>query len=246
MSRTEESFPLNSVTKSGINRALWGCLLNYQLPDKIVDWVNNKQSQYFIKMGHGAKASPEIYSGSPGYLLSAGGVHRGWRSLIVARPITLLLDDHAQNLNEVVHLAGPGKNFTKWNNTGVYKNFACAAGPVHIPAKWKPAITNDLWSMYRINDFLCLAVHSREDLGVICLFYENDAGQLLDEVANVNNNQKVLYNKFQFPDGKSITYDLDAPKNKWVIVSYDNKKLVRDVDLWALMDGEYCSHVKEF
>ena len=229
---------LNNVTQSGINRALWGCLLSYQLPDQIVDWIKNKPSQYFIKMGHGVKASPEIYSGGPGYLLSAGGVHRGWRSLIVARPITLLVDDEAQNLDEVIHLAGPGENFTKWNNTGVYKNFACAAGPVHVPKTWESVNKNDLWSIYSKYDSLYIAVHSREDLGIICLFQKNETEQLLEKITESNCNQKVLYHKFQFPDGKSITYDVFPPKNKWVIISYDNKRLNRNFDFWALIDGE--------
>ena len=134
-----------------------GCLLSYQLPDQIVDWVKNKPLQYFIQMGHGAKASPEIYSGGPGFLISAGGVYQGKRSLIVARPITLLIGDDAQNLNEV---------------------------------------------------------------------------------SRTNSNQKVLYNKFQFSGGKTVTYDVKSPKNKWVIVTYNNVELDRNFDSWAKMDGE--------
>jgi hypothetical protein len=239
MSRTGDSTPLNGTTNMGIHRALWGCLLSYQPPDKVVDWVWEKHSRYFITMGHGAKASPEIYSGGPGYLISAGGVHRGWRSLIVARPITLLIDDDSQDIDEVVHLSGPGANFTTWNNSGVYKNFACAAGPVHIPDKWKPTVNNDLWSMYRKSDSLSVAVHSQEDLGIICLFYEGNATQLLNDITEKNSNRKLLYNNFQFPFGERITYDTKSPKNKWVIVKCGNKELDRNFDRWALMKGEF-------
>jgi len=238
MSRSEGFVSENSGLRGKSYRALWGCLLNYQLPDQVVSWVKNKPSPYFIKIGHGAKASPEIYSGGPGYLLSAGGVHRGWRSLIMARPITLLVDDDAQDLDDVIHLAGPGNNYTKWNNTGVYKNFACVSGPIHIPDNWKPTIKKNLWGMYRINDSLCVAVHSRNDLGLIYLFQKSEADQLFDDIAESNNNQEVLYKKFLFPDGKNIAYDVLSPKNKWVIISYNNKKLERNFDLWPLMDGE--------
>ena len=97
-----------------------GCLLSYQLPDQIVDWVKNKPLQYFIQMGHGAKASPEIYSGGPGFLISAGGVYQGKRSLIVARPITLLIGDDAQNLNEVSR--------TNSNQKVLYNKFQFSGG----------------------------------------------------------------------------------------------------------------------
>jgi len=130
--------PGNLSVHSSHHIALWACWSPYRLPDETARWILEKPTNYFVKIGHGPYGSPEIYSGGPGYLLSAGGVNRGKRSLVVARPITLILDDNATDLSEVLHLAGPGENFRLWNNSGVWRDFAVAAGPVFIPEKWKP------------------------------------------------------------------------------------------------------------
>ncbi|EPR65456.1 hypothetical protein [Cyclobacterium qasimii] len=113
--------------------ALMGACMPYRPADKITTLLFNKGDGYFVKMGHGKNASPEIYAAGKNYLISAGGVNRGKRSQIVARPITLFMNDEAKELEETFHLSGPGTNFMEWNNTGVYKDFACAAGPVSIP-----------------------------------------------------------------------------------------------------------------
>ena len=109
---------------------------------------SDKPKGYFVRMGHGPIGSPEIYSGGPGYLITAGGVNRGERSLLVARPITLMLDDGATDLSQVLHLAGPGAEFRQRNNTGVWRDFAAAAGPVRIPETWKPDAEAELWKVF--------------------------------------------------------------------------------------------------
>ena len=91
-------------------------------------WVEKKDKPYFVMIGRGPGASPEIYSGGPGYLITAGGVHRGKRSMIVARPITLMLEDEAKDLKQVLSLAGPGDEYTEWNNTGVYRDLHALRG----------------------------------------------------------------------------------------------------------------------
>jgi len=70
-----------------------------------------KGNGYFVKMGYGKDACPEIYAAGKNYLLSAGGVNRGKKSQIVARPITLFENDGVKNLEETFHLSGPGKDF---------------------------------------------------------------------------------------------------------------------------------------
>ncbi len=239
MSRKENVVMSNQLAIDFRGRTLWACLLDYHLPDKTADWIEKKPCPYFIHIGHAKKASPEIYAGGPGYLISAGGVHRGWRSLIVARPITLMIDDGARDLQEIVHLAGPGKDFRKWNNSGVYQNFACAAGPVYIPPSWQPTIKDDLWTLYTKNNNLTIAVHSHQHLGIICLFHNSEAKEILSEITKANNNPEALFSQFQFPQGELITYDVKAPKNKWVIISHGEKKMNRDFDNWALMEGSF-------
>lgn len=219
----------------GLHHALIAALMLYRPSDKTMKWVVSKPERYFVRIGHGTKASPEIYSGGPGHLISAGGVHRGKRSMIVARPITLMFNDGAKNLDEVIHLYGPGDDFRNWNNTGVYKDFACAAGPVHIPENWSPEIKNKTWSIYECPDNFLLAVHSRHDLGIICLFHKGNAKMVLEKITELNND-KALYHQFIWPEGDKIEYDTEAPENKWVIVAIDGDNVSREYDKWSLIE----------
>lgn len=238
----KEGANLDLTLTTGLHHALWACLLPYRLPDEIAQWVEEKPDAYFIRIGHGAEASPEIYSGGPGHLISAGGVHRGKRSMIVALPITLMLSDQAQELADVFHLAGPGDDFTEWNNTGVHRNFACAAGPVHVPDGWIPAAENNLWAVYRHEENLSIAVHSRQELGILCLFHSGDAKKVLREILESNGDSELLSHQFQWPAGERITYDVRAPKDQWVIISAGEQKTNRNHDGWPLMDGESMSN----
>lgn len=218
------------------SHALWPALMPYRLSDKTAEWIENKPTDYFIRIGHGPNSSPEIYSGGPGYLLTAGGVNRGPLSMIAARPITLMLDDKADRIDQVFHLAGPGEKYKKWNNTGVYKHFACAAGKVHIPKGWEPTVENDIWHIYSQNNLL-IAVHSQDDLGIIVLFKNGNAEEILHRLSEVNTVPSILYEKFIWPNGDYITYDLKAKGNRWVIRTFNSKRLDRNFDEWPLMSG---------
>jgi hypothetical protein len=230
--------PANLTPKSSEHIALWACWSPYRLPDKTVQWILEKPASYFIKMGHGPDGSPEIYSGGPNYLLSAGGVNRGHRSLLIARPITLLLTDEATDLSQVLHLSGPGKTFRAWNNTGVWHNFAVAGGPVHIPEGWTPDAEGALWKVYRRGLNLCVAVHSRSDLGLVHLVHSSDPQGALRAVEAANGVPDFLMNSFQVPDGPRIGYVPDAPKDQWVIQSINGQPTDREFDHWPRMEGE--------
>lgn len=221
----------------GLHHALWAALLPYRLPDETARWMLDKPERYFVRIGHGPGGSPELYSGGPGYLLSAGGVHRGPRSMIVARPITLLLDDGAATLDEVLHLAGPGEDFRKWNNTGVHRDFAAAAGPVHIPAGWEADATDETWSVYTRNEALSIAVHSDAQGGLVAIFHDGDAEAVLAAVSEANPDPLQLERVFRWPDGPALAYNVHAPKNRWVMVAVDEDPLDRAFDRWPLMVG---------
>ena len=226
----------------GSHHALWAALLPYRLPDETAGWILAKPESYFIRIGHGPWASPEIYSGGRGYLLSAGGVHRGARSMIVARPITLMLESGQQadalDLSEVFHIAGPGPSFVNWNNTGVYRDFATAAGPVSVPGGWEPRAANKIWSVYSFSESLSLAVHSHPGYGLVAIFHDGDADAVLAAVSAANGDGTTLDRSFQWPDGPKLTYNVHAPRNRWVMVAVDDEPLDRTFDSWALMDGE--------
>ena len=148
-----------------------------------------------------------------------------------------MLDDGAEDLEQLLYLAGPGKNMRQWNNTGVYRDFACAAGKVHIPKNWKAAESNDVWTVYSQGN-LQIAVHSRNHLGVVALFHQANAGQVLKLITDANPQPQKLYSQFNWPGSDTITYDLHSPKNLWVIKTAGKQNMNRQYDTWPLMDGD--------
>ena len=159
--------------------------------------------------------------------------------MIVARPICLFLNDTAGNLSSVFHIAGPGKDFMGWNNTGVYKNFACAAGPVQVPSSFTPVLKNETFTIYATADSVLIAVHSENEFGLIAVFENTVAATLLAQLMQSNPEVALLKTSFQFPGGNKLTYDGKAPKNKWVLISDNGQMLNRDFDEWPLIDGNF-------
>lgn len=223
---------------SGEVHALMGACMPYRPADQVVEKIFDKSDGYFIKMGHGPVSCPEIYSAGRNFLLSAGGANRGKASIIVARPICLFLNDSSKVLSSVIHLAGPGTDFMKWNNTGVYRNFACAKGPVFVPESFVPVQKNETWSVYSTKDSLLIAVHSIKDFGLIALFKNRKTDTLIADLMKANPDSNQLKSEFAFPDGSRITYDVSSPQDKWVMVSADGRMLDRNFDKWPLIEGD--------
>jgi hypothetical protein len=240
MSRHPGALDVPALTE-GHHHALWAALLDYQLSDETTRWILDKPSPYFVRVGHGPWASPEIYSGGPGYLLSAGGVHRGSRSMIVARPITLILGDETRDLEELLHIEDPNVPFTEWNHTGVHRDFACAAGAVHVPETWLPGALNALWTVYPVNTDLSIVVYRGPSVGIVALFHDDDASRVLAAVTAANDDPRVLTRTFQWPDGPKLTYNVHAPKDQWVMVAVGTTPLDRDFDGWPWMTMERMS-----
>lgn len=229
----------NSKGHTSSPHSLMGVTMPYRPADQVVKLQNDKMNGYYVKLGHGRNASPEIYSAGKHFLLSAGGVNRGELSLIVARPICLFLDDSATSLSETFNIAGPGIDFKGWNNTGVYKNFACAAGPVSIPSNCKPIAQIGNWVMYQMQDGIVLVIYSTPKFGLMAVFENIPATNLLDQVVALNLNGQNLNTSFQFPNGAKISYDVLAPKSKWVIKSVNDELQKRNFDRWSLIDGNF-------
>jgi len=225
--------------ESGETHALIAACMPYRPADEVVDLLFNKSPGYFVKLGHGSDGSPEIYSAGPGYLLSAGGVNRGKWSNIVARPICLFLEEDAQELKELVHLKGKGKDFMQWNNTGVYKDFACTNGTLFVPEKYKPAATNAIWSVYAVNDSLSFANHSAPGVAILALFRNRKATELADQLMKLNPDPTQLRKKFHAPEGSILEYELNPPNDQWVITAVDGQPTDRDFGRWPLINGEY-------
>jgi hypothetical protein len=215
----------------------------YHLPQSVVNLILKKNS-YFAQLGHGVDGSPEIYYAGSGFLLSAGGVHRS-SSLknplaeIVARPICLFLDGKAKDLKEVIHLKGRGSDFRFWNNTGVYKNFACSNGDVSIPEGMEAKEVKEDWSLYSIKQGLSAVIHTKKEGGntmSLLILFEKEVD--LDSVIKANSSPQRLRSVFQFPDGGAISYDLSSNEDQYVITAVDGKAVDRDFDRWPLVKLE--------
>lgn len=216
-------------------------LLPYRPPKDVVAWTLTKAHEYFVRYGRGASACPEIYSGGPDYLLSAGGANRGFRSHIVARPITLLLNDGETDMSRCLYLSGAGA-WRNWNSTGVFRRFACANGPAHIPGQMTPEIEDSGWLIFTRPEArqLLTAVYSTADFSLIALFPDDDRtpAVLLDALLEKNPEADTLRSRFVWPDGQTLAYDVDARKGTWVMKSANGRALDRNYDAWPQLAGD--------
>ena len=226
------------VSKAEVH-ALMGVCIPYQPADEVIKTIFDKQNGYFIQLGHGENSCPEIYSAGKHFLISAGGANQGENSIIVARPICLFLNDTASVLAHVFHLAGPGDDFKQWNNTGVYNRFACAAGPVKVPAGLKPVWNKNNWAVYLMSDSVCVAVYTSQNFGVLAVAENQDPAVFLDHVVHLNSERGKLEHQFTMPEGTIIGYDVNCSKDQWVIQSIDGKPVDRKFDKWPLIQGYF-------
>jgi hypothetical protein len=151
----------------------------------------------------------------------------------------LFLDDTATTLAQTFHLSGPGTDFKKWNNTGVYQNFSCAAGPVFIPSGYQPVASNHNWSVFSGGNGVNIVVYSTDNLGIMVVYEGKEAKTLLAAILKVNPDTEKLNDHFTFPEGYTVYYDVNTPQNKWVIKSYREEVPERNFDLWPLMNGRF-------
>lgn len=221
----------------GHHHALWASLMSYRPPDEVLEWTLEKPYPYFVKIGYGYNSCPGIYSGHKDYLISAGGANQGKRSLIMPKPITLFLDDDASDLNETFHMYGPGEDFMKWNNTGVYQDFACTKGKVHIPEGKQVESTSDNWKVFSISDSIFLAVYSDTELGIMVPVPAGSAEKALSEILSNNSDEELLNTQFKHPNGNLIEYDLDSPKDIWVIKAVNKEPVNRQFHSWPFFEG---------
>ena len=221
----------------GQHHALWATFASYKPSDKVMEWIINKPKPYFVKMGHGYNSCPEIISGDKGYLLSAGGANQGKRSLIVAKPIMLFLNDDAEEMSETFHMFGPGENFVEWNNTGVYQDFACTKGKVYIPEAKQALISSANWQIFSIIEGVFLAIYSKKEIGLMAIIRSNSAKDVLNKIIENNSDESLLNTRFNHPNGNIIDYDLESPKDQWVITRVNRINMDRDFSKWPFFES---------
>ncbi|MGA1848882.1 MAG: hypothetical protein ACMUHB_06040, partial [Thermoplasmatota archaeon] len=216
---------------------LLAALLPYRPPDRAAELLLRDLDEYYVRIGHGGGSSPEIYSRGPGYLISAGGSGRGPLSRIASRPITVMFDDGARELKDVIHMYGPGEDRSGWNNTGVFRRFAVAGGPVHVPPKWKPVVENGRFRIYRKGKW-SVCVHSREGLGIVVLS-EDRPDVALAIIGHDNPEDGRLFHTFVLPGGEKVRYDPMSRKHLWVITAVSDEEVERKFDRWPRISGVY-------
>ena len=231
---------------TGKHHALWASMLPYRPSDKVMEWTLNKPNPYFVKMGHGYNSCPEIVSGDRSYLLSAGGANQGRSSLIMAKPTVLFLDDDAKELKDIFHMYGPGEDLIDWNNTGVYEDFACCKGKVHAPEGKYALFTSNNWEVFPISENIYLAVYSEDELGIMAIVRAESAEKALNIIIENNSDKKLLKKQFNHPNGNFIEYDLDSPKDKWLITKVNKKVVDREFDKWPFFDGDIEGSMQNF
>ena len=229
---------INLKITKGEHIALWATMLPYRPADDVLNWCLAKPNQYFVKIGHGYNSCPEICSGDSTFLLTSGGANQGRSSLIVPQPTVLFLADSAKSLKELFYLSNPDKDFMRWNNTGVYEDFACAKGRVHVPKNKKAEIDSCDWSIFPISNRIFLGVYSKKGVALLVIVRESTAKSALSKIIKENPDHKMYKTQFMHPNGNLISYDLDAPKNTWVIKSVNNRLMDRDFEKWPFFEGD--------
>lgn len=214
--------------------------LPYSPPPELLAFLARRpRPEYFVRIGRGRNASPALFSGGPGFLLSAGGVAFGPRMLseTVARPVTLLLADGETDLTRCFRIPGGSPDMLGWNHTGVAHLFACGNAPVEIPPQAESIVQEGAWSVFRPlpEEELLLLVHRSANLGIMALFPEPTlAPEELLRVAAAANGEGDLRRQFVFPaTGRVVAYDVDAPTSEWVIAADGGETLERDYASWT-------------
>ena len=209
------------------DHAAGGAMRSYRPPLSTLAWAKEKPAHYYLRRAHVPNGSPELLSGGPGYLLTAGGVWRGAWNRVVPRPTLLMLNDGADDAMQCVHLPAGG-DVRRQNNTGVWARFAVAEGPVHVPADWTPVRTAGAFAAYQPapGDAPAVVVYSTPEVGAVWLAPERDAEAALTLV-RASNTAEALATRAVTLDATTLTYDLDARHHLWVIQSVDGVTVQR-------------------
>lgn len=209
-----------------LHQAFSALVFDYRPPANV--WTVD-DSERLVLIGHGKGSSPEMHSRAKGFLLSAGGFQRGEVSQIIARPIVLMLDDGAIDLADCFYITGKGK-WQKWNNTGVHHRFAVGRSEVHLPKQYIAIDSIGNWKLFKPSADITVVTYSTQDFGLIYLPEQGNSLATLIEM-NPEPNSGI----FHFLGGKFITFDVKAPRGKWVIKSVDGVEVDRKTDGWPRM-----------
>jgi hypothetical protein len=234
LAKANRSILDESALSCCFDRTIITILSDYQIPLQIKTMIEEKPKTYFAKIGHGLKSSPEIYYGTPNYLISAGGLRFGQKSQISPRPSSLFLNDDALDIKECFHVENRDK-LNNWNNTGVYRNLIISKEAIFIPNIYKVIKNYGDWEVFKpyLDKEIYICVLNKKGLGVL---YVGD--ESYERILDQNSNVSSLKNNFYFGDNGKITYKLKT-KKKWVITNINGKAQKRKFKKWARFDVSF-------
>jgi len=209
------------------HQAFSAIVFNYRPPTAIWSLPRKEQT---VLVGHGRGSAPEVYGTGNGFMLCSGGFQRGEASQIVARPIVLMLNDGATELDSVVHIRPIGK-WQQWNTTGVFGRMAVGKGAVLVPQYWKALHSEGSWAIYRHADVTAV-VYSTPEMGLIYL-PTSDATEPQSVLRSIASANTDVSSSFRTQEGQTIQFRLNAPKGKWVITEVSGQQpLETRTDRW--------------
>ncbi len=229
------------------HHAVYAALMPYRLPEETAGRALAVDRRHFVRIGRGPGASPELYAAGPGYLLSAGGTGRPKGSLIVARPIVLLLNDGAEQLSEVFTIGASG-DYTQWNNTGVLRDFAVGRGPLRIPRQYTPLTSGDTWAVYHHEGLLIAAGERSEadESSVAALYLQplpdqadaaGAAAELQRSLERLTPGEQLSAGRATLPDGRDVGFDLTVGADQWLIRAINGSPTQHSVISWPRLSG---------
>jgi hypothetical protein len=92
------------------------------------------------------------------------------------------------------------------------------------------------WKIFLITEGIYLATFSKEELGLMVIVRSNSVENILEDILRKNSDEKKLSTYFHHPNGNIIEYDLNSPKDQWVIKSVNKISTNRNFSEWDLFD----------
>ncbi len=245
---------LDRVAELDTNRhhAFFAAIMPYRLPEPTAEFVDTGSGDAFVRIARGPGVSPEIYSRGKGYMISAGGTGDGRDGQIVPRPTTVMLNDGARDLDDVVHIVPAKEDYRQWNNTGVAPGVAVGRGRLHVPGEWDPAAQAGEWYVYERGDVFVAAVEL-DGVAVIQVLDRADAVEkcttetegrrqeiaacIAVTLARKNSESPPAGGRVVMLDGTEVQYDVDAPLDTWVIAAVDGVEQERSFARWPRNTG---------
>ena len=230
------------------HQAVYAALMPYRLPPQTLSAATRgagAPDSWYARIGRGPGASPGIYSAGPGFLLSAGGIGRPPLTQIVARPITLFLNDGAEDLSELFSIAGSG-SYEEWNNTGVIDRFAVGRSPLAVPESFSAVQTGDTWRVF-VDPAGSTLIGAADTGSTASLYLEPieagtdtsaAAAELLDRLEMNAAGDDLDSGLVRLPDERLVAFDLEVDRDTWVISALDGAAVDREVTAWPRMSGD--------